>query len=91
MFEHASKTSQTNKNFSFGFSEHSTRNKLFLRVGLDKRSGHPEQWSKIPQKYNLIRIFWPFFGPFGGIWRNLDSNLDFLLALTSIGMTDFLY
>ena len=77
MFEQASKIHEMNKSFSFVFSEHSTRNKPFLRVGLDKRSGHPEQWSKIPPKYDLIRIFWPFLGhldEFGENWISIWMN-----------------
>ena len=71
MFEQASKIHEMNKSFSFVFSEHSTRNKLFLRVGLDKRSGHSEQWPKSPQKYDLfrkIRLFSGRLDEFGEIW-----------------------
>ena len=45
---------------TYRFSEHSTRNKPILPFGLAKRSGHPEQWSKMGEKYDLIRRIWPF-------------------------------
>ena len=66
-----------NKSFSFGFSERLARREVDLMFGLDKRSGRPEQWSKIPQKYDLIRIFWPFLGHldgFGEIWIPIWIN-----------------
>ena len=49
-----------NKFFSFGFSERLVRSYVIFQFGLVKRSGHPEQWSKMGEKYDLIRIFWPF-------------------------------
>jgi len=60
MFEHASKIDQLNKIFSFGFSERLARKVVILVLGLDKRSGRPEQWVKMGEKYDLIRRFWPF-------------------------------
>ena len=53
------------------FSEHSARKVVILTVVLDKRSGRPEQWPKIPQKYDLIRKIRPFLGHlkrFGENW-----------------------
>ena len=58
-----------NKFFSFGFYEHLARRRVILALGLEKRSGRPEQWSKIPQKSDLIRRF----GRFWGIWTNLEK------------------
>ena len=58
-------------------SEHLARIKPFLVFGLEKRSGRPEQWPKIPQKYDLIRRFWPFWGyldEFGEIWIPIWMN-----------------
>ena len=71
MFEQASEISQTNKIFSFGFSERLVRKRPDLSFGLVKRSGCPEQWSKLSQKYDLIRRFRPFLGHlerFGENW-----------------------
>ena len=42
------------------FSERLARREVDLPLGLDKRSGHPEQWPKTPIKYDLIRINRPF-------------------------------
>ena len=71
MFEHASKTNQTNKSFSFGFSERLARREVDLMFGLVKRSGRPEQWPKLGEKYDNIRKIRPFLGHlerFGEIW-----------------------
>ena len=35
---------------------------MFLTVVLDKRSGRPEQWSKMGEKYDNIRRNQPFLG-----------------------------
>ena len=77
MFEQASKIGQMNKNFSFGFSERSARNGVLLTLGLEKRSGHPEQWPKIGEKYDNIRKIRPFLGHlerFGEIWIPIWMN-----------------
>ena len=53
------------------FSEHPTRNKPNFTHGLVERSGHPEQWSKTPPKYDLFRINRLFLGHLeqvGEIW-----------------------
>ena len=60
MFEQASEIDQMNKIFSFGFSERLARKRVILVFGLEKRSGHPEQWPKRPQKYDNIRKIRPF-------------------------------
>ena len=49
-----------NKFFSFGFYEHLARRRVILALGLVKRSGCPEQWSKMGEKYDLIRKNRPF-------------------------------
>ena len=41
----------------------------FFPFGLGKRSGCPEQWPKIPYKYDLIRKI----GRFWVIWRDLEK------------------
>ena len=44
---------------------------MVLRVGLEKRSGRPEQWSKIGEKYDNFRKIQPFLGHlarFGENW-----------------------
>ena len=44
---------------------------MVLRVGLEKRSVSPEQWSKMGEKYDLIRRNRPFLGhleQFGENW-----------------------
>ena len=41
-------------------SERLARRWVILALGLEKRSGRPEQWPKIPQKYDLIRKNRPF-------------------------------
>jgi len=51
------------------FSEHPTRNKPNFTHGLVERSGHPEQWSKTPPKYDLFRII----GCFWDIWSKLEK------------------
>ena len=51
--------------------ERTTRKAVIFTLGLVKRSGHPEQSSKTPQKYDLIRKFWSFLGHlerFGENW-----------------------
>ena len=52
-------------------SEHFARKWVVLTIGLEKRSGRPEQWPKIGQKYDLIRRNRPFLGhleKFGENW-----------------------
>ena len=52
-------------------SERLARRWVNLPLGLGKRSGHPEQWSKMDEKYDLIRRIWPFLGhldEFGENW-----------------------
>ena len=42
--------------------------------GLEKRSGRPEQWPKMDEKYDLFRRFWPFLGNlerFGENWISI--------------------
>ena len=49
-------------------------NQTLFGIWIGKRSGRPEQWPKIPQKYDLIRRFWPFWGyldEFGEIWISI--------------------
>ena len=44
---------------------------MFLTIVLDKRSGRPEQWSKLGEKYDLTRKNRPFLGHlerFGENW-----------------------
>ena len=55
----------------YAIPEHSTRNKSILPLGLGKRSGRPEQWPKMGEKYDLFRKIWPFLGhldEFGENW-----------------------
>ena len=52
-------------------SERLARKRVLLPLGLGKRSGRPEQWSKMDEKYDLIRRIWPFLGhldEFGENW-----------------------
>ena len=62
---------------AFPISERLARKRVILTLGLVKRSGRPEQWSKLGEKYDLIRRNRPFLGHlerFGenwiGIWIN---------------------
>ena len=71
MFEQATEIHEMNKSFSFGFSERLTRREVDLMFGLVKRSGRPEQWPKLGEKYDNIRKIRPFLGHlerFGEIW-----------------------
>ncbi len=61
---------------------------VVLPFRLEKRSGRPEQWSKLGRQMIYFRINRPFWDIWSNL-RKLDSNLDSMLALTSIGMTDF--
>ena len=77
MFEHASKTSQTNKNFSFGFSERLARREVDLMFGLVKRSGRPEQWPNWVKNTITFVKFGRFLGHlerFGEIWIPIWIN-----------------
>jgi len=44
---------------------------VILPLGLEKRSGRPEQWLKIGEKYDLTRknrLFWGDLERFGENW-----------------------
>ena len=59
------------------FSERLARRRVILPLGLEKRSGRPEQWPKCCEKDDLIRRFWPFLGhleSFGEIWIGIWMN-----------------
>ena len=77
MFGQATEIHEMNKSFSFGFSERLVRSYVIFQFGLVKRSGRPEQWRKIPQKYDLIRKIRPFLGHlerFGENWISIWIN-----------------
>ena len=55
----------------YAISEHSTRNKSILPLGLGKTFGTSRTMAKMSEKYDLIRRIWPFLGhldEFGENW-----------------------
>ena len=58
-------------------SERLARREVDLMFGLVKRSGRPEQWPKLGEKYDNIRKIRPFLGHlerFGEIWIPIWIN-----------------
>ena len=60
MFEHASKISQTNKNFSFGFSERLARREVDFSIWIGQTFGMSRTMVKMGENYDLIRKNRPF-------------------------------
>ena len=60
---------------------------MFLTNVLEKRSGRPEQWPKMGEKYDLTRRIRPFLGHlerFGEIWIPIWIKWQRLQALVAL-------